>query len=155
MFFPSTSLLPKLPPVRQGMTFSRLVSTPIISANAGASMLVASALHHTVMLRVAGFQLATTPAVSIACADIRCQRSRRRMTTFARAKSPSTSPKVMLRLQARLESSVSCSSGAPPSSAANGSVTVGSSSYSTRMRSHASSAWARLSAATAATASPS
>src|SRR2546427_371904 len=70
-------------------------------------------LAHTVIRRLVRSYLATAPAVSRGTAATRGQRSRRRTTRSARAKSPVTLPKVRGRANTRFVPRVSWTSGPP------------------------------------------
>ena len=94
------------------------------------------------------------PKVSSGLAPTRFQRKLLRITRSAAANTRSTSPQVNVRCCITLLPCCSNTSGAPSASACVGLTTGCSSSYSTRIRSRASSASARLLAATAATGSP-
>jgi hypothetical protein len=95
---------------------------------------------HTSMRPEAGLKRHTAPAVSSGCALARCQRSRRRITRWAEAKPPATSPKLMVFSNTRLLGRLSCTFGAPGFIASIGSVSTGSGAYSTSIKAAASSA---------------
>ena len=75
---------------------SLLGATFSVPATSQATKLIMFVFDHTSMRPEAGSKRHTAPAVSIGCALTRCQRSRRRITWAAEAKSPSTSPKLMV-----------------------------------------------------------
>ena len=97
-------------------------------------------LDQTSIRWLTGSKRQRAPAVSSGWALARCQRSVRRITRYAAAKSPATSPNDSVFSKARLLPSGSCTMAAPGFIASNGSVTTGKGSYSTSMRAAASSA---------------
>jgi len=75
-----------------------------------------------------GVPLATTPNVSSGTVELRFQRTRTRLISAARAKSPATSPQANSRRASTLLPRAACTSGASSRIAASGSSTAGSGS---------------------------